>query len=253
MRAAIMGRMTRIAGVLLALPAVLSAQSLTQRIAAAGDGTLRFSFAARPGVCGNGGNSISIVDSSDEWEGNCEHGPVRVSLRVRSGAVAEAHTYVGGRWRSAGPAGTDVGTLPASRTATDLLVLAERATGDGEELITAASLADSTTIWPQLIALAHKTTVPLDTRKHAIFWLGQAAGAVAARGLDSIVRDDNGDLELRKQAVFALSQRPEEEGVPVLIRIARSNPSGEVRKSALFWLGQSEDPRALELFEELLR
>lgn len=248
-----MRRMTRIAGLLLALPAALSAQSLTQRIAAAGDGTVRFSFAARPGVCGNGANSISIVDRSDEWEGDCERGPVRVSLRMRNGAVAEAHSYVGGRWRSAGPAGTDLGTLPAGQTAADLLVLAERAAGDGEELITAASLADSTTIWPRLIALAHKTTVPLDTRKHAIFWLGQAAGAVATRGLDSIVRDDKGDLELRKQAVFALSQQPEDEGVPALIRIARSNPIGEVRKSALFWLGQSEDPRALELFEELLR
>ena len=27
---------------------------------------------------------------------------------------------------------------------------------------------------------------------------------------------------------------------------------GEVRKSALFWLGQTEDPRALEVFEQLL-
>jgi HEAT repeat protein len=53
--------------------------------------------------------------------------------------------------------------------------------------------------------------------------------------------------------VFALSQRPQEEGVPVLIRIARTNPHGEIRKSAIFWLGQSEDPRALALFEELLR
>ena len=62
-----------------------------------------------------------------------------------------------------------------------------------------------------------------------------------------------GELEVRKQAVFALSQRPAEEGVPALIRIARSNPHAELRKTALFWLGQSEDPRALTLFEEILR
>jgi HEAT repeat protein len=199
-------------------------------------------------------NGISIVDRIDEWEGGCEHGPVRVSLRVRRGELREANTYVGGRWRTSGPAGTDLGTLPAARTASDLLTLAERATGaGGEALITAASLADSTVIWPRLIALAHKATVPLKTRRHAIFWLGQAAGEAATRGLDSIAHDDTGNLELRKQAVFALSQRPSEEGVPALIRIARSNPNGEVRKSALFWLGQSEDPRALELFEELLR
>jgi hypothetical protein len=41
--------------------------------------------------------------------------------------------------------------------------------------------------------------------------------------------------------------------VPALIRIARTNPHPELRRTALFWLGQSEDPRALTLFEEILR
>jgi HEAT repeat protein len=53
--------------------------------------------------------------------------------------------------------------------------------------------------------------------------------------------------------VFALSQRSGNEGVPALLRIARTNPDPELRKTALFWLGQSEDPRALALFEEILR
>lgn len=52
---------------------------------------------------------------------------------------------------------------------------------------------------------------------------------------------------------LALSQRSNDEGVPALIRIARTNPDPELRKTALFWLGQSEDPRALDLFEEILR
>ncbi len=148
--------------------------------------------------------------------------------------------------------GQDLGTLPAAQTAADLLDLAEKAPGGNEELITAASLADSTVIWPRLIALARKTTVPLETRRHAVFWLGQAAGEAAGRGLDSIVHDDTSELEIRKQAVFALSQRPQDEAVPALIRIARSNPDRELRKSAIFWLGQTEDPRALEVFEQLL-
>jgi hypothetical protein len=41
--------------------------------------------------------------------------------------------------------------------------------------------------------------------------------------------------------------------VPALIRVARTNKDPELRKTALFWLGQSEDPRALDLFEEILR
>jgi HEAT repeat protein len=60
------------------------------------------------------------------------------------------------------------------------------------------------------------------------------------------------DREVRKSAVFALSQQPNSIGVPSLIRIARSNRDPEIRRSAIFWLGQSDDPRALALFEEIL-
>jgi hypothetical protein len=40
--------------------------------------------------------------------------------------------------------------------------------------------------------------------------------------------------------------------VAALIQIARTNRDPEIRKNALFWLGQSHDPRALALFEEIL-
>jgi len=237
------------------LPARLEAQTLAQRVATAGDGTVRLNFAARRGVCGNGGNNITIVgdDEHGEWENDCAPGPVRMSLRVSGGRVTEAHTYVGGRWRPAQGPTTDLGTVPAAQAAADLLKLAERASDDADALITGATLADSAVVWPDLLRLARKEDLPLETRRQAVFWLGQAAGEAAARGLDSITTDERGDIEVRKQAVFALSQRPADEGVPALIRVARTSPSGELRKSALFWLGQSEDPRALSLFEELLK
>ncbi|PYP42245.1 MAG: hypothetical protein DMD43_03595 [Gemmatimonadetes bacterium] len=57
---------------------------------------------------------------------------------------------------------------------------------------------------------------------------------------------------MREQAVFALSQLPRDEGVPILIHVARSNRDPALRRKALFWLGQSDDPRALALFEEIL-
>jgi len=57
---------------------------------------------------------------------------------------------------------------------------------------------------------------------------------------------------VKEQAVFALSQQPRDAGVPALIRIARTHPEPGVRRKALFWLGQSGDPRALALFEEIL-
>ena len=58
---------------------------------------------------------------------------------------------------------------------------------------------------------------------------------------------------VKKKAVFALHQMPAGEGVPLLIKVARSNRNPEVRKQVVFWLGQSKDPRALQFFEEILR
>jgi HEAT repeat protein len=61
------------------------------------------------------------------------------------------------------------------------------------------------------------------------------------------------DTEVKKKAVFALKQMPKDEGVPKLIEVARNNKNPEVRKRAMFWLGQSEDPRALAFFEKILK
>lgn len=240
-------------------PITLGAQSLEQRVRGAGEGTVRMSFAARKGVCSHGPGSISIIDDHDdggdsEWESDCKGGPVRVSLRMRGGRVAESETYVGGNWKSGSGKVTDLGLVPAREAAHFMLALApEAGEDDGGELVTAATLADSVVVWPQLLRMARDTEIREDTRKQAVFWLGQAAGKEATKGLDSIVTDTGGEIEIRKQAVFALSQRPEEEGVPALIHIARTNRHPELRKTALFWLGQSEDPRALTLFEEILR
>jgi len=241
------------------LPIPLAAQSLAQRVQGAPDGTVRLSFASREGVCSRGPGSITIIDGDNdfdpEWENDCERGPVRVSLRTRGGRVTDAETYVGGRWRSGSGKVTDLGTVPVREAVDLLLALAPQVSDDddGGELVTAATLADSAVVWPQLLRMARDEGIREGTRKQAVFWLSQAAGDAATLGLDSLATDNKGDIEIRKQAVFALSQRPTEEGVPALIRIAQTNRHPELRKTALFWLGQSEDPRALTLFEEILR
>jgi HEAT repeat protein len=58
---------------------------------------------------------------------------------------------------------------------------------------------------------------------------------------------------VKKKAVFALSQLPKEEGVPLLINVARTNQNPAVRKQAMFWLGQSKDPRAIDFFTQVLK
>jgi hypothetical protein len=40
--------------------------------------------------------------------------------------------------------------------------------------------------------------------------------------------------------------------VPKLIAVAQTNKNPEVRKQAMFWLGQSNDPRAVAFFEKIL-
>jgi HEAT repeat protein len=113
-------------------------------------------------------------------------------------------------------------------------------------------LADSVTLWPDLLQIARQSDISRKVRRTAVFWLGQAAGDAATRGLTDLVEDRSADHEVRETAVFALSQRPKDEGVPALIKIARDNRDPELRRKAIFWLGQSDDPRALSLFEELL-
>jgi HEAT repeats len=233
-------------------PVTLTAQDLERRASAVTTGTVHLSFAARPGVCGDGMNNISTRRDDDEWESDCENGPVRVALRIRDHQVVALHTYVGGRWREPNSA-TDLGTVRPQEAASYFIGLAKsRREIDGDPVLP-ATLADSVTVWQSLLRLARDPGLPSDRRRNAVFWLGQAAEAAAGLALDSVVSDPHGDRDVRKQAVFALSQRDPAESVPRLIHIVKTNRDPELRKTALFWLGQSEDPRALELFEQILQ
>ena len=79
-----------------------------------------------------------------------------------------------------------------------------------------------------------------------------AAGNEAVATIRAAI-DDDPELAVKKRAVFALSQLPGNEGVPLLIELARTHGNREIRKQAMFWLGQSGDPRATSFFEEVLR
>jgi hypothetical protein len=236
-------------------------QSIASRVAAVRDGKVRMTFASKPDICGFG-NSISRggnnrMNWSSEasadvvYDEECSHSPVRLVLTVDRGQITKLRTYVGGRWRPATSETTDLGAVSAKAATDYLLALAQNDGGRvGREAIMPATLADSVNIWPQLFRVARDNSVPGETRKQAVFWIGQAASDVVAPDRDGKGNDDE---EVKKQAVFALSQRRNGEAVPALIEVARNNRDPEVRRSALFWLGQSGDPRAVSLFEEILR
>jgi len=246
--------------VALAFSSPADAQALSRRVAAVPNGKVRMSFAAKPDVCGSGrsisrggNNTMSWGNdySADvEYDDGCSHTPVRVVFTMDNGRVQKLKTYVGGRWRQDASA-TDLG-LVSTREATDyLLSLASTDDGGvGREAILPVTLADSVRVWPQLLQIARDGDRPSSTKKQALFWLGQAAADVVAPDRQS--RRENEDEEVKKQAVFAISQRRNGEAVPALIQVARNNRNPEVRRSALFWLGQTGDPRAISLFEEIL-
>jgi hypothetical protein len=264
-------RMTSLAGTAVAVLAALAAaadiapaQSIASRVARVSNGNVRMSFAAKPGICGSG-NSIRNgrgrttwgndwnTSRDVEWESDCSVGPARVVIDRRNGELADLRFYVGGRWRPAGSDVVDLGTVPAREAADYLVSIAQSEKGSmGEKAIFPATMADSANIWPAMLKIARNSDLPRSTRTQSVFWLGQAAGDAATANLNSIVLDNSVDREVRESAVFALSQRPREEGVPALISVARTNKDPEIRKKALFWLGQSHDPRAIDLFEELL-
>jgi HEAT repeat protein len=102
-----------------------------------------------------------------------------------------------------------------------------------------------------LVGVAHNDKSP-HVRGQALFWLAQRAGQkVAEAAINDAIANDP-ETEVKKKAVFALTQMPSGEGVPLLIQVARTNRNPEVRKQAMFWLGQSKDERALAFIEEVL-
>lgn len=244
------------------IPATGKAQSLASRISSVRDGKVRFTYPARPDLCGYN-NSISRGSqnqmnwSSDErvdveYDRECSTGPVRIVLSVVNGRVTRLRTYVGGTWRQATSEVADLGAVSAKDATDYLLTLASTDEGSvGREAIMPATLADGVVVWPELFRLVRNNARPRSTRKQAMFWLGHAAGEQIVGPRAYLAKEDD-MTEVKKSAVFALSQRRKGEAVPALIDVARNNHDPEVRKSALFWLGQTLDPAAISLLADIL-
>jgi hypothetical protein len=60
------------------------------------------------------------------------------------------------------------------------------------------------------------------------------------------------DTEMREQLIFVYSQRHDAAAVDKLLDIAKNEKDRELRKKAIFWLGQSRDPRVAQFLQELI-
>lgn len=101
------------------------------------------------------------------------------------------------------------------------------------------------------LALVHlaREAREAELRSQSLFWLAQTHEPQAARWIrEAIVRDP--DEEVREQGVFALSQL--DDATIHLLAVLRESRDRDVKRQALFWLGQSDDPRAVAELERLL-
>jgi HEAT repeat protein len=226
------------------------AQTLAQRIAAAGDAEVRMTYPTRSGVCGDGDDAVAFgealyihpsMESYGRWSGvKCQPGDARVSLAVRGGEVEVVRTRVGGSWRESRSRVVDLGRVSAVEASEYFLALAGTERGrDARNALLSAVIADSADVIPGLLRLSERASVPRETRKRAVQWLGMLGDKSLVPHLERLARDDGDDDSLGEAALFALSMLDEGAGIPSLITFARSTAPIEMRRKAVFWLGQS--------------
>ncbi len=86
-------------------------------------------------------------------------------------------------------------------------------------------------------------------RKQALFWAAEAGLSIGQ--LESLYEDFD-DLALREHLIWLIADQGGEGSLESLLDIARNDPNPDMRAKAVFWIGDSEDPRAAEYLLELL-
>ena len=245
------------------LPSTAVAQNIASRVSSAPDGRVAFTFAARPGVCGNGRSYIQTGPNSfsGSWVGNssditrmdpCVAGPVRVVIDRADRVVLSIQTYVGPPSTTEGT--TELGNVRAQEAADYLLSLARQNEGRaGREAIMPAMLADSANTTAPLLAIARDQARPRETRRSALSWLGRSTETQSTiptsvtDALLQIARDDSDNIEVRRHSLSVLARLEHGAGVPPLVELARANLSGDrtwLSRESLSALARSGDPRA---------
>lgn len=102
--------------------------------------------------------------------------------------------------------------------------------------------------WLMNIALDPKEDIEL--RKKALFLAGQSGVPIPelARLYDRMA-----DTEMKESIIFTLSQRQSDRAaIDKMFDIAKNEKDSELRKRAIFWLGQSRDPRVQQFLMDLI-
>jgi len=85
-----------------------------------------------------------------------------------------------------------------------------------------------------------------------MFWLAQEYPQQAQGWLLEVINTEQ-DEDVLEQAVFAISQFPDDSGDQVLLDLARNDQTPrEVRRQALFWLANSDNDSTVAALTNLL-
>src|SRR5579862_627147 len=193
------------------------------------------------------GTSFSLRSNDVKLEG-----PVSlvVLLRADNGKVGKVRVFSEDCVLDAG--GLQITWLPSVNPAEsvhylqNLIDSKELDEHGGDRLSRGALTAIALTGDPQADqALANFTSPdkPEGMRKEASFWAGEARGAAGLALLKRMARSDPSS-EVRAHVTFALSISHEDTAVDEMVRMAHEDSSSHVRGQALFWLAQKAGKKA---------
>jgi HEAT repeat protein len=100
-----------------------------------------------------------------------------------------------------------------------------------------------------LLAIALDTANSADLRGHALWTAGQAG--IPGRELVAVY-DRLTDSPVKEKLIWVLSESDDRVATDKLVDIAQKDRDREMRKKALFWLGQKNDPRVRQILVDIL-
>jgi HEAT repeat protein len=99
---------------------------------------------------------------------------------------------------------------------------------------------------PFLVALVRNEQESVELRKQGAFAIGVSKDKDALNALENLYTSVT-PREVRKQIIFAASvNESKDAAVTFLIKVASNDPDRELKKQALFWLGQKAGQRSLD-------
>lgn len=135
----------------------------------------------------------------------------------------------------------------------DFLDKAYAATED-EQARKSLHFAVSSHLGPRPVDILKKASLgpgPAKVRESAVFWLGNIGDARSFAALKDVYgREKEGSV--KKQVVFALQLSKQKEALEELIRIAKHESDADLRKNAIFWLGQKASTETVKALTDIV-